>query len=441
MTAVGPERVIVPFAGDGAGEGPLSWGQAENWWAIVRQGGWLPLGGIRPLDPGTTVEDIAGELAYLMGRYPSMRTRLRFDEVPRPTQVVAVRGEITLEVYDAGERDPDGVAQEVHDRYRDADLDFTVEWPVRMAVVRGPGGLTHQVVLVSHFVTDAAGAMVMMAEVTVLEPAPATGLQPLDQAAWQHSPAGRRHNDAALRYWQGILRAAAPRRFPEPAVRTRPRYWQGEFTSPALRNALRTIVGRTGVDSTTVLLALYAASLARVGGTEPVVIRPMVSNRFRAGLAGVVCTLCQAGLLMVEVGDGPFDDLLERTRRLALSAYKYAYFDPVDMGALRERVGHERGAGIELGCFFNDRRGPDRERALAAAATDPAGAGMRWLSTRDAPAVEPLFVHVDDVPDTVRITIQLDADTLAPADGEALLRGMESIAVEAALREPSAAGG
>ena len=31
MTAVGPERVVVPFAGDGAGEGPLSWGQAENW--------------------------------------------------------------------------------------------------------------------------------------------------------------------------------------------------------------------------------------------------------------------------------------------------------------------------------------------------------------------------------------------------------------------------
>ena len=440
MAAVEPERFVVRFAGGGAGEGPLSWGQAENWSAIVKQG-WLPLGGIRPLDPGTTVEDIAGELAYLMSRYPSMRTRLRLDDIQRPTQVVAGSGEITLEVYEVGDRDPDDVAQDVHDRYRDTELDFTAEWPVRMAVIRGRGGLTHQVVLVSHFVTDAAGAMVMMAEVAVLEAAPPTGQQPLDQAAWQRSPVGRRHNDAALRYWQGILRAAAPRRFADPAVRTRPRYWQGEFTSPALRDALRTVVRRTGVDSTTVLLALYAASLARVSGVEPVVIRPMVSNRFRTGLAGVVCTLCQAGLLMIEVGDASVDELLQRIRRSALPAYKYAYFDPIGMTALRARVARERGVDIELGCYFNDRRGPDREQALAAGPTVHDGAGMRWLSTKDEPAVEPLFVHVDDAPDTMRITIQLDADYLAPADGEAVLRGMESLAVDAALREPSAAGG
>src|SRR5258708_4773607 len=68
------DRVPVAFAGDGEGVAELTWGQREIWQSMTRQGNWLPLGGWRPLDPGTTIESIADELAYLHGRFPSMRT-------------------------------------------------------------------------------------------------------------------------------------------------------------------------------------------------------------------------------------------------------------------------------------------------------------------------------------------------------------------------------
>ncbi|MEV4510209.1 condensation domain-containing protein [Dactylosporangium sp. NPDC049525] len=431
-----PEQVVVRFEGDGAGEGPLSWGQTENWLAIQRQQTWLPLGGALPLPAGSTVAGVADELRYLLSRFPSLRTRLRLADGAPPTQVVAGSGEITLEVYDAGDRDAGAVAREVHEHYRDTDLDFTAEWPIRMAAVRKGGELTHLVALLSHFAVDATGATVMLAGVSTRDTTPMTGQQPLEQAAWQRSPAGVRHNAAALRYWEGILRTLGPCRFTAPVVHTSPRYWQGEFISPDLHSAVRAIVRRTGVDSSTVLVALYAAALGEVSGIDPVAIRPTVSNRFRAGLADVVCTLVQAGLLMLHVAGTPFDELLERTRRVTLSAYKYAYFDPDAVAELLDRVGRERGTAVEIGCFYNDRRGPNREQDLEtpehAPEHAPEGSGLRWVSKQDAPAVEPLFVHVDDAPGTMRLTIQLDADYLSPADGEGVLRAMERIAVDAA---------
>jgi hypothetical protein len=427
-----PEQVVVRFEGDGAGEGPLSWGQTENWRAIQRQRTWLPLGGVQPLPADSTVAGLADDLRFLLSRFPSVRTRLRLADERHPVQVVAGAGEITMEVYEAGDRDPAEVAGEVHERYRDTDLDFTAEWPIRMAAVRKDGALTHLVALLSHFAVDATAAAVMLAGVAARDTTPLTGQQPLDQAAWQRSPAGQRHNAAALRYWEGILRTLAPRRFAEPVVRTSPRFWQGEFVSPQLHHAVRAIVRRTGVDSSTVLVALYAAALGQVSGVDPVAIRPTVSNRFRAGLSDVVCTLVQAGLLMLHVAGTPFDELLERTGRLTLAAYKYAYFDPDDVADLLERVGRERGTRVEIGCFYNDRRGPNREQDLDAPAPAAEGEGLRWVSKQDAPAVEPLFVHVDDSPGTMRLTIQLDADYLSPSDGEAVLRAMEGIAVAAA---------
>lgn len=427
-----PERIVVRFDGDGAGEGPLSWGQTENWRAILRQDSWLPLGGVQPLAPDSTVEGVADDLRYVLSRHPSLRTRLRLADGAPPAQVVAGSGEITLEVYDAGDRDPGTVAGEVHDRFRDTPLDFAAEWPVRMAAVRSGGRLTHLVALLSHFALDATGAAVMLAGVAGRDTTPLTGQQPLGQAEWQRSPAGRRHNAAALRYWEGILRTLGPRRFADPVVRTSPRYWQGEFTSPDLHRAVRAIVRRTGVDSSTVLMTLYAGALGQVSGIDPVAIRPTVSNRFRAGLSDVVCTLVQAGLLALPVAGTPFDELLQRTGRLTLSAYKYAYFDPDAVAELLERVAHERGAPVEIGCFYNDRRGPNREHDLDAREPSPVGSGLRWVSKQDAPAVEPLFVHVDDAPGTMRLTIQLDADYLSPADGEAVLRAMETLAVAAA---------
>ena len=81
-----PDRIMVPFSGDGAGIDRLTWGQADHYAAMIRMKTWSPLGGVAPLEPGKTVADITEELRYLMSRFPSVRTRLRYDTDGRPDQ-------------------------------------------------------------------------------------------------------------------------------------------------------------------------------------------------------------------------------------------------------------------------------------------------------------------------------------------------------------------
>ncbi len=433
------DRIVVSFDGDGSGVDELAWGQAENWSAIVRQKTWIPLGGVRPLPEGTTVDDITDEVSYLMGRFQAIRTRLRFDSEGRPTQVVSSFGEITINVIDAGADDPAEVADRTRVAYGEADLDFTNEWPVRLALIRHGDALTHLVMLVSHFVTDAAGGVTMMTDVATRSTAPVTGTPPLEQARWQHSPAGRRQNEAALRYWERVLRSIDTRRFDYPADPVEPRYWLGEFNSPAMAPAVRAIADRTGLESASILLGIFAMALAPLTGINPVVVRPLVSNRFRPGLGEVVCTLAQAGLCALDVVGAPFDETLERVAKASLTAYKYGYFHPGDMVELRERIAKERGSEIDIGCYFNDRRmmtkapldgpPPTAEQAREALPRTT----FRWLASQDGPAFEPLFVHIDDVPGTVAMTINLDSHALSPSDGEALLRGMETVAIAGAF--------
>jgi hypothetical protein len=434
------ERIMVEFEGEGAGEGELSWGQKEYWSAVLAQKTWGPMGGVKPLPAGTTVEEIADELRYLISRYQPMRTRLRFDAEERPIQVVFGSGQIPLEIVEAGDADPDQVAQAVADRYRNTDLDFAAEWPLRMAVVRHQGQLTHMAVLISHFATDAAGAVVMVTEVAARKSAPVAGMQPLAQADWQRSPAGRRQNDAAVRYWDGLLRTIDPRRFNEQqGDEQHPRYWHADFNSPATFSAMRAIAEGTGLESSAILLALFAVALHGITDINPVVIRPIVSNRFRPGLAEVVCSLAQGGLCVLDVADVPFDEAVRRAQRSMMRAYKHAYFDHDDLVALRNRITRERGIDLDTACYFNDRRGSSRQQAAGPAPTlrqihdSVPQTTFRWVVGQDTPSFEPLFVHIDDVPDTIQVTLHLDTRTVSLANGEALMRGMEAVAIAAAI--------
>jgi hypothetical protein len=434
-----PDRIMVAFEGDGAGSDRLTWGQADHYAAMVRMKTWSPLGGVAELDAGKTVADITEELRFLMSRFPSTRTKLRYDADGRPSQVVYGSGEIALDIFDAEDDDPARVAEAVRDRYRDQPFDFATDWPVRMAAVRHGGALTHEIALICHLALDAAGGATMMSDMARRPNEPITGMQPLEQARWQRSPAGRRQNDAALRYWEGILRTIDPRRFPEPADVAEPRYWEGELLSPALRLAVRTIAQRTQIDSAAIMLALYSVALAQVTGISPVVFRPLVSNRFRPGLADVVCTAVQSGLCSLDVDDAPFDEVAQRAARAALTSYKYAYFDPEDVVSLIARVERERGARIDIECFINDRRQavpldgddkiptPDDVRAALARTT------FSWNISQDSPSFEQVCIHIDDAGEAMLLTVQIDGARVSTRDGEAMVRAMEHTAVRAAF--------
>ena len=435
-----PDRIMVAFTGGGAGIDALTWGQADHYAAMVRMKTWSPLGGVAPLEAGKTVADITEELRYLVSRFPSTRTKLRYHASGRPDQVVFASGEIVLEIFDADDADdPAKVADTVRDRYMEAPFDFAADWPVRMAAIRHRGRLTHEVALICHLALDAAGGAAMMADMATRTSEPITGLQPLEQARWQQSPAGRRQNESALRYWEGILRSIDPRRFPEPSEVAEPRYWAGELLSPALSLAIPTLAQRTQIDSSAIVIALYSVALAQVTGISPVVFRPLVSNRFRPGLADVVCTAVQAGICSLDVAGLPFDEVAERAAKAARTAYKYGYFDPQDVVDLIAAVELDRATTIDIECFINDRRQPvpldgdDKVPSVSEVREALGRTTFGWNVAQQSPSFEQVCVHIDDAGEAVLLTVQLDGARVSLRDGEAMVRAMEATAVRAAF--------
>jgi hypothetical protein len=420
------ERVAVNFDGPGAGRGELSWGQRDIWHAITRYREAMPIGGVKPLPAGTTVADIADELRYLMTNFPTMRTRI----APGPVQHVAGTGTIFLEVVDGGD-DPDAVAATVERRFRATPFDYAVDWPVRMAMVRRGDTVTHMVVIMCHVALDGAGGLVMQDEVARRAADPDAVMQPLEQAAWQASPAGRRQTDSAVRYATGILRSVPAVWDGESTDRRSPRHWEGEFTSPAMAAALAAVEADGAGDGAAALLAAYAVAFGRLAGVNPVVLRPMVSNRFRPRLGNVVSPLAQAGLCQLDVADVPFAEATERARRAAMLAYKHGYFDSAAMTAAVAAVVAERGPAFEVDCFFNDRRTASR----LGPAGDPGASEFRWTGMKDTPSAR-LFVQVDEAPGALRVNVFADTWHLSPADAEALLRSTEAILV-AGVADPT----
>jgi hypothetical protein len=439
--------VVVSFVGEGGGTGELTWGQQRILAAMRRWDAPLSLGDSSPLPASMTVEHIAATLGFIMSRHPALRTRLRYAADGRLLQEVAAAGEIGLEVVDfAGtEAEAAAFAKAMSDRFYRTPFDLTAEWPVRMAVVRHDGRPAYLVAMYSHLVLDAGGVAALIADAATMDPAtarssaPPPAMPPLEQARWEASPDGQRHNRATLRYWERQLRAIPARRFPAPADHPPPRIRELLSQSPAMDLALRMVAARTGVDTPTVLLAASATALARVTGLLPSASLVMASNRFRSGLADTVSCVTQPGLCVVDVADATFDEAVARAWRASMNAYKNAYCDPVELDALQARIGAERGEEIDIFFFFNDRRTPAQAAPPGPVPTcaDVRAAlprtSVRWLQTPFDPGSERFFVHVNPVPDAVDLRVTMDTWYVSPADAEAYVRELEAVAVGAAL--------
>ncbi|GAA4245038.1 hypothetical protein [Dactylosporangium darangshiense] len=193
---------------------------------------------------------------------------------------------------------------------------------------------------------------------------------------------------------------------------------------------MQSIAARTKLDASAVMLTLYAVTMARLGGVDPVATRLVSSNRFRPGLAEIVGPVSQTALCVMEVAGAPFTDALERVRRSAMLAYKYGYYD---RARLEEMIA-ATAPDVDLNAFYNDRRGPVAPEPVEAQEVKAALARtvFRWTIRRDE--VYPrLFLNVDDEgPDMVRLHIEVDTHHMGPSAAEELLRSMEALAVSEA---------
>lgn len=439
-------RVAVPFEGEGAGEADLTWGQIGLWQSIEASGMSKTVFHVAEVEQGTTVDDVAETLRYMVSRHQALRTTLVLRADAPPRQRCHPSGEVTLTVVDAGADDPALVAEAVSERWQHEKFDYETEWPIRLAAIRKDGVLTHLVTVILHTSIDAYGHSALAADVAARPNAgPVTALQPLDQAARQASPAGLRQNAASLKYLERVLRTIDASRFGEPRYGGERWIDMVHYRSPATLLAIRAVAAREKIDDSPVLLASFAVGLARFTGVNPVMAMLMVGNRFRPGLADSVSALIQLSPYMIDVADTTMGDAVSRAAASAINAYKNAYYNPYEQDEVIERVERERGEELDLSCFYNDRRQQERGHVGEAI---PSAEEIRAALAHSHLSWEPeismprrkIYFNVDDPPGAIEFVMSVDRRYFDRSDMATIMRNIEEAAVRAAL-DPDAPTG
>ncbi|WP_232661299.1 non-ribosomal peptide synthetase [Pseudonocardia sp. TRM90224] len=287
--------------------------------------------------PGADARDVLDALRAVVARHEALRTTLELTD-GGVVQIVHPAVPIDAPVHDL-RTDPD---PEVRLQELAADLGAraipTGSAPLwRARIVRIGEAEWAVLLVVHHAVFDAASCVIVQCELAEVCAAHAAGrapnLPPLpvqyaDYAVWHRSlPV-----DAGLAFWRSRL-AGLPLLHPVPTDRARPA--QLDDAGAEVRMALPSGLARA-VDELasarsatpfTVLLAAYAAVLARHGGDRDVTelaVGLTVSGRDRPELAGVVGMFVNQAVARIDIGGDPrFGELVARVRATVLEVMEH----------------------------------------------------------------------------------------------------------------------
>ncbi len=446
--------VPVHFEGDDEDEAddaaaPLTWAQVDHWKGIVEAGQAATMGAAHRMPAGSTIDEVADLLRFIVSRHQALRTRLRFGVNGVVYQVCSATGTLELQVVEAGAADPDEFAEEWTTRLRQQPFDYQRDWPVRMAVITVQGEISHVVTVYLHLAIDAGGLSALLADVAERHPAtgaaagPVTSLRPLELARKQGEPAALRRSALALRHLEHVMDTVNPAMLGR-ARRSGPADYRAiRFRSPATKLALERIAAEQAVTSATAMLAAYAVGLARHLQESTIWAMVLVGNRFRPGFGDSVSILVQSSPVLIEVGEVSLATAVARSRAALLQTYKSAYYSPDQRDALLAKLNRDRAAPLELGCYYNDRRDdqPLGEQLITAAQLDEAAADGSWSEDfQHALPRMTLFVNVDESPGAIDFPISFDSRYFEVDEIVQLARAIEAAAVQIALTPEASIG-
>jgi hypothetical protein len=371
--------VPVEFAGERAGEGPLTLGQLSvyAWVSGTPDDVYAFLCVEFPVPAAVSVDDVAETTAALIARHESLRTTYLPGYLPgeQPRQRVAAAGVQLLEICSLG----DG---QWGPRDRPAAGEALLQWlrespdpahrPVRVAVAIAPD-MGDQVIACaaafSHVAVDYDAIGILKRDFAGLLGDPARrqtggrqtggrqagrlGHQPLDQAALEATPAERRRAEAALDH----VREQSPRiphcLYAVPGARASGQSLVVELSSVAAAMAVRQVAARTRTSRSSVVLAAICAVVARRAGYRELVLPLVSSNRFERHLVDYVGCLAQPSIASVEIGGRSFDELAAHTWVRVAEASRHARYDGPKRVAMDELIEHERGLHFTYDPVFN----------------------------------------------------------------------------------------
>ena len=454
------DRMVVEFNGAQAGTEPLTWGQKAILQDMQDSGNQFSMGGRLTLPEGSTLQDAVAGLRGVTVRHAALRMRLGTDNAGRLCQQVAGSGQLCLDILttpdDADPADVARYAADLMDTWPLARFDFHRDWPLRMAVVRHHGACLHLVWALSHLAADGGAHLLLLRDLLASEKAGSAAIEPrhpdiLDIARSEQAPRLRQLSGRAMRYWESQLSHIPAQTFGEQARpqgqagRVGQRYWQVRFCSPAAYLAMLAIARRTGTDASRVTLAVIATAIGRVTGVHPLTIKVMVNNRFRPGLAEVIAPIAQNSVVTVDVTDTSIDEVVAQARSASLTAGMRAYCDPDELREVIARLDAERGYPATVTCRVNDQRAmvmrADEEADLGEVTPEQVRQGLAetsltWLGPREN-MHEQANILVENRIDVVSLHMMWDRWCLTDGEVEAILRGVEEVAVEAAF-DPTA---
>jgi hypothetical protein len=361
-----PMRSIpVEFAGERAGEGPLTLGQLDlyNWLSHAPDHAYARLCVELPLPALASVEDVADVTAVLIARHESLRTTYVPGEQPR--QRVAAAGVQLLEICSLGEG-------QWGPQDRPAVVEALVRWlrespdptscPVRVAVAIAPGAGDRVIACAgrfTHLAVDNGAIEILKRDFAVLMDDPARrkagppGHQPLDQAELEATLAERRRAGAALDYQRERSWRIPRCLYALPGARASGESLLVELSSVAAAMAVRRVAARTQTSRPSIVLAAICAVIARRVGYRELVFRVSSSNRFEPHLVNYVGALVQDSIAAVEIGGRSFDELAAHTWTTVMEASRHGRYDAAKQATMSEPIEHERGLRLIYDSLFN----------------------------------------------------------------------------------------
>ena len=357
--------IPVEFAGERAGEGPLTLGQLNiyNWLSRTPDHVYAILCAELPVPAVVSVGDVAETTAVLIARHESLRTTYVPGEQPR--QRVAAAGVQLLEVCSLGEgqwepQDRPAVAEALSLWLRESP--DPGRCPVRMAVAIAPD-VGDQVIACaaafSHLAVDNDSIAILKRDFAALLGDPAgrrrlpLGHQPLDQAELEATPAERRRADAALDHLREQSGRMPRYLYALPGARASGQSLVVELSSVAAAMAVRRVAARTRTSRSSVVLAAICAVVARRAGYRELVFPVLSGNRFERHLVSYIGALAQVPIVTVEVGGRSFDELAGHTWTAVIEASRHGRYDAVKRDAMAELIEHERGLRLIYHPMFN----------------------------------------------------------------------------------------
>lgn len=441
----GERLLTVPVEGRWAC-GPVTCGQEHMLFVARLLSPWpaLNIGAELALRVGLTEAEVATALAGLLTRHEALRT-VYVPPPDGPAQQVIGDATLYVPVLETTAEGLGTAIGQAAEALADPVFDPAAELPLRAVLINVGGRPRHLELCVSHAMADADAVRLLLSDLDHLtaDPAPvpvrAGARRPLDQAAEEHSAAGRRHTERALAHIERTLRQMPQTMLPRaPRDPAGPRIRYLEYCSPALGLASDAVVARHRSTPATVLYAGICAIAGHAAGLDRAYLQLLAGNRYDAATRSAVGAYVQDGLGCLDLADADFAELLTRAGGTVLSALRHSRYPLSRVEELSRRIGAERGLDLDRSCAVNDRRPlvrPVPAEPPTRAALDAARRAARWRwPSGSQRSVSTYFVNADHGPDgSVCLTMLFDASLIAPAEALSWLTGLERLLCAAAL--------